>query len=322
MRKTFASNVLGVLVLGAAAAAVAKETSLVPPAQSTRESRQRDVSACISQARADIATGKPLDGDAAALLRGHRTEGFIREGRPGVNSDLIPTPSASLFVGRSGLYGPTDVSDRYIVCLLKRGYTWPGSPGDSADSSSPRDTEPAKKPSTSSTVTAEEGRLSSPKTAATVQPATAQPEITSITLWHNPQGIAFTPGAVWVAYGDERKKQDSGVFPVDPNTNQIVTAIPTGKESGGAATGEGAVWISNAGESSVSRIDPDTNRAVATIRVGKNAFGLDFGEGSVWVTNLGSNSVSRIDPKTNAVIATIPVGKRQPGSRFQAASFG
>ena len=51
-----------------------------------------------------------------------------------MNSDYVPTPSASLFAGRSGMYGPPALSDRYVVCLLKRGYKWPENSGNSPES--------------------------------------------------------------------------------------------------------------------------------------------------------------------------------------------
>jgi YVTN family beta-propeller protein len=184
------------------------------------------------------------------------------------------------------MYGPATLSDRYVVCLLKKGYKWPENSSNSPASSPPHDTESLAKPD--------------------------HLETTKIALGHYTQGIAFTPGAIWVAY-DEKKNENTGVFRLDPNTNQIVTAIQTGKSAGAAAVGNGAVWIGNFGDNSVTRIDPETNRVVATVTVGKYPFGLDVGEGSLWVTNAGSNTVSRIDSTTNAVIGTIAVGKRPAG---------
>src|SRR5256885_5532529 len=35
---------------------------------------------------------------------------------------------------RSGMYGPSALSDRYVVCLLKRGYKWPENSGNSPES--------------------------------------------------------------------------------------------------------------------------------------------------------------------------------------------
>ena len=242
---------------------------------------------CITQANADLSSGKPFDDDALLLLQGNRTEGFIRDGRPSVSRDYVPTPSKSIFVGRSGLYGPAALSDRYVVCLLKRGYKWPENSGNPSGSAPPLDTPSVATP--------------------------GHPETAKITLGHYTQGIAFTPGAVWVAYSDEKMNANTGVFRVDPQTNQMVTVIQTGKSAAAIAASEGAVWIANLGENSVTRIDPETNRIVATIPVGKYPFGLDVGEGSVWVTNAGSGTVSRIDAKQNAIVATIPVGKRPAG---------
>jgi YVTN family beta-propeller protein len=141
----------------------------------------------------------------------------------------------------------------------------------------------------------------------------SRPEITKINLGHYTQGIAFTPGAIWVGYDDGEKKEDTGVFRLDASTNQIVTVVKTGRSAGSVAAGEGSVWVANLRANSVTRIDPETNRIVATVAVGKFPFGLDVGEGSVWVTNAGSNTVSRIDTGANAVVASIPVGKQPAG---------
>jgi YVTN family beta-propeller protein len=45
----------------------------------------------------------------------------------------------------------------------------------------------------------------------------------------------------------------------------------------------------------------------ATIPVGRQPTTVVMGQGAVWVANKLDNSVSRIDPKTNRVVATIPV---------------
>jgi YVTN family beta-propeller protein len=287
MKTILAGTVLSLFALVVGPVAAAKEASLVPPAQSTLESRQSDIQACISQANADVSAGKPLEDDTMVLLQGHATEAFIREGKPSVNRDFVPTPSASLFAGRSGLYGPAALSDRYVACLLRRGYKWPEKSGSPVGTPLPRNDDSARK--------------------------TINPEMTKIVLGHYTQGIAFTSGAIWVAYNGEKKNADSGVFRVDPITNQMVTALRTGRVAGSAAAGEGAVWIGNLEDGSVTRIDPETNRVVTNIAVGKYPYGLDVREGSVWVSNAGSNTVSRIDSKTNAVIRTIAVGKQPAG---------
>jgi YVTN family beta-propeller protein len=50
------------------------------------------------------------------------------------------------------------------------------------------------------------------------------------------------------------------------------------------AVGEGAVWVLNGGDGTLSHVDPATNRVVETIRVGKDADSVAAGAGYVWVS--------------------------------------
>jgi YVTN family beta-propeller protein len=138
----------------------------------------------------------------------------------------------------------------------------------------------------------------------------SKPEITTIEVGFGPQGIAFTAGAVWVAYGNDK---DFGVARVDAASNRVVTRIRTGKWPVGMAAGEGAVWVANRDENTVTRVDPESNQVVANVPVGKKPLVIDAGEGAVWVTNSGERTVSRIDPRTNTVVATVEVGKGPSG---------
>jgi virginiamycin B lyase len=51
------------------------------------------------------------------------------------------------------------------------------------------------------------------------------------------------------------------------------------------AAGEGAVWVANVKDNTVSRIDPVTNNVAATTRVGANPGALAVGGRAVWVAN-------------------------------------
>ena len=66
--------------------------------------------------------------------------------------------------------------------------------------------------------------------------------------------------------------------------------------------GEGAVWVQNRYDGSVSRIDPATNREVARILAWAPTLAGDIaaGGGAVWLSVNGM-PVTRIDPKTNTV---------------------
>jgi DNA-binding beta-propeller fold protein YncE len=54
---------------------------------------------------------------------------------------------------------------------------------------------------------------------------------------------------------------------------------------------------------SVSRIDPESGDVVGTIPVGAIPLEVAVGEGSVWVSNAGDDTVSRINPSSNEAVA-------------------
>jgi hypothetical protein len=124
MKQIVLKAALIIAVLSAASVAKPKSAALLAPAESTPESRKHDIRDCIAQAKADVSFGKPpLDENSKLRLQGHRTEAFIRDSLPVVDRDYNPTPSKSLFA-RSGLYRLANLSDRYVLCLLERGYKW------------------------------------------------------------------------------------------------------------------------------------------------------------------------------------------------------
>jgi YVTN family beta-propeller protein len=61
------------------------------------------------------------------------------------------------------------------------------------------------------------------------------------------------------------------------------TEIRVGRIPQGVAVGEGAVWVANARDGTVSRVDPET-LDVETIEVGGRPEDVAVGEGGVWVT--------------------------------------
>ena len=101
---------------------------------------------------------------------------------------------------------------------------------------------------------------------------------------------------------------------ISPDTNAVVgEAIPVGNGPAGIAAGEGAVWVTNRFDGTISRIDPNRGEVVKTIPVGLDPRGIAVGFGSVWVGLAGSTTVVRIDPATNRVTKSISVGNA-PGS--------
>ena len=72
------------------------------------------------------------------------------------------------------------------------------------------------------------------------------------------------------------------------------------------AVTQGAVWVANGLDATVSRIDSQTNQVSQVIAVGNGPTGATAGEGAVWVTNSTDGTVTRIDPASGRVTRTFP----------------
>lgn len=95
---------------------------------------------------------------------------------------------------------------------------------------------------------------------------------------------------------------------LDPGSGGLEEQIAVERAPTGVAAGDGAVWVTNANDASVSRVDASTGTVRQTIPVGSSPSGIALGAGSVWVANHDDATVSRIDPSTNGVVQSISVG--------------
>ena len=102
------------------------------------------------------------------------------------------------------------------------------------------------------------------------------------------------------------------VVVVDPKTNSVVASIDVGSKPATIAGGEGAVWVGDARDFTVTRIDPATRRVAKTIGIGAPAVDLAVGAGAVWVATGGFGTVVRIDPRLGAPTDSIELG--DPGN--------
>lgn len=125
--------------------------------------------------------------------------------------------------------------------------------------------------------------------------------------------------------------------PVPLGRFETLASFQLNKLPGGAAVGEGSLWVIDYAEGSISRIDAATNRLAATIQVRDprrlpggcgpgtvhdaptGSFivrGCDLpsaitvAAGSLWIARNDTRTVERMNPKTSTITATIPVGVR------------
>ncbi|NJC88579.1 MAG: hypothetical protein FIB02_08620 [Desulfuromonas sp.] len=74
---------------------------------------------------------KVIDDGDRLLIDGKDTVGFLSRRFPQSTIDGIPIRSASLLrtiPGPGSNYAPRAISDRYVICMMKRGYKWEEGP--------------------------------------------------------------------------------------------------------------------------------------------------------------------------------------------------
>jgi YVTN family beta-propeller protein len=102
-------------------------------------------------------------------------------------------------------------------------------------------------------------------------------------------------------------RDDNTVSRLDVRTNTLRQTIKVGGGPSGVAVGAGAVWVANGLDGTVSRIDPETNEVVQEIAVGNTPSAIAFGEGAVWVANADDRTVWKLDPASGDVLLRVPV---------------
>jgi YVTN family beta-propeller protein len=189
--------------------------------------------------------------------------------------------------------------------------------------------------------------LSNPSynTVTRIDPATNAVTAT-IPVGPQPEGIAVSPGAVWVANaGGLADARGPSVSRIDPATNRVVATIRIGRKSDCCAqhtdliASAHAVWVALANGNHIVHIDPATNGVVATAKVGFPPCGfLAADETDVWFTDPCSGGtpsagkaapdvVARVDRRTNRLTSRLadagPTGVQVAfGSVWVATSAG
>jgi branched-chain amino acid transport system substrate-binding protein len=113
----------------------------------------------------------------------------------------------------------------------------------------------------------------------------------------------------------------NAVAAIDP-AGRVLSYTDVGTSPSNVAVGEGAVWVLNADDQTVSRIDLDTREIVKTFGTGQTPTDIAVGEGAVWVGNAAvergrtvdyTASISKVDPESALVTRTIPLSEPTPG---------
>lgn len=121
--------------------------------------------------------------------------------------------------------------------------------------------------------------------------------------------VAAVVLAVVLAGGDDGVDLIDGdaVAVIDPSHDRVSANFRVGRGPQAAATGDGALWVANTRDGTVSRLQGDGDHVV-TIDVGGEPTALAWGAGSLWVADGERRQVLQVNAASNRVINRFPVG--------------
>jgi DNA-binding SARP family transcriptional activator/streptogramin lyase len=113
---------------------------------------------------------------------------------------------------------------------------------------------------------------------------------------------------------------DASVSRIDLGDGSV-QRIPIGLAPGAMAIGFGSVWIT-AGRTydTVWRLNPGTRQADAVIPVGKSPFNVEADAHGLWAVLREAGTIVRIDPRTNTVTKRIHLGYKPQGMAVGAGA--
>ena len=110
---------------------------------------------------------------------------------------------------------------------------------------------------------------------------------------------------------------------IDPESGEIVAAIPVGVRPGPIAYGAGSVWVGNLGDRNLTRIDPEQRSAAAAVSLdNRTPTGLAVGAGAVWVAHGLSGELARVESTFTELTHSLEIATSPHGSPTGAVAVG
>jgi YVTN family beta-propeller protein len=110
---------------------------------------------------------------------------------------------------------------------------------------------------------------------------------------------------------------------IDPKSNEIVDEVQVGLRPGPVAVANGAVWIGNLDERTLTKIDVKRRTVGGTYPLdNRTPTGVAVGAGSVWVAHGALGKLAAVDPEFGQVTKTIDVAGEALGSSNGSVAVG
>ena len=128
--------------------------------------------------------------------------------------------------------------------------------------------------------------------------------------------------------GTRSEPLGNGVAAIDPAGGGIAAFVEAATAPSSITVGEGAVWVLNTENETVSRIDPRTRAITGRFEPRGVPTDIAAGAGALWIGNGGGESgnytlsVSRIDPTTRAVTRTVKLPDRTGSAAIATFNWG
>jgi ABC-type branched-subunit amino acid transport system substrate-binding protein/streptogramin lyase len=130
-------------------------------------------------------------------------------------------------------------------------------------------------------------------------------------------GLLVLAGTIAVALvastrgGGRRPPVGNGIAAIDSATGRVASFTGARTAPSNIAFGDGAVWVLNTEDRTISRIDPSTKQVVKTVKTNGRPSDIAAGDGALWVGISGGKSapyytaaVARVDPETGRTTHT------------------
>ncbi len=136
---------------------------------------------------------------------------------------------------------------------------------------------------------------------------TLRPDVT-VPLQHNTFLPAVGAGSLWVTEPPHNLGASGTVARINLKTTKLERRFTVGPFPVGVAVADGAAWVANGANATVSRINLGDD-SVEQFRVGRTPGGIVAGFGSIWLIAGGNyNTIWRLNPQTREADAIIKVG--------------